>query len=91
MWNVILWFVIGGVIGYLAQRYVRIARPGMVTDIVAGAGGALVVNIVLSLLIPGYFSISMMNVPSMFIAVAAAAVFIGAAHIAAAVTHTAKA
>lgn len=91
MWNVILWFVIGGVIGYLAQRYIRIGRPGMVTDIVAGAGGALVVNVILSLLIPGYFNFSLMNVPSLFISVGAAALFILVAHVAAAVTHTVRA
>lgn len=91
MWNVILWFVIGGVIGYLAQRFVRIGRIGMVTDIVAGAGGALIVNIILSLLVPGYFSFSVMNTPSMFIAIAAAVLFVVVVHIAAVVTHTAKA
>ncbi len=91
MWNVILWFVIGGVVGYLAQRFVRIGRPGMVSDIVAGAGGALLVNVILSLLVPGYFSFSFMNVPSMFIAIAAAILFVLVVHIAVVITHTAKA
>jgi len=56
MWNVILWFVIGGLVGYLAQRYVLLGRPGMVADVVVGAVSAVVVNVILSLLIQNYFS-----------------------------------
>jgi uncharacterized membrane protein YeaQ/YmgE (transglycosylase-associated protein family) len=91
MWNVILWFVIGGIIGWLAQRYVRIGRPGIVADIVAGAGAALVVNIILSILIPGYFSLSFMNVPSMFIACAAAVIVIFITHVTVAIAQASKA
>ena len=80
MWNVILWFVIGGVIGWLAQRYVLAGRPGMVTDIVVGAVSAVAVNVVLSLLIPGYFSFTYMNIPSLFYALVAAIIATLIAH-----------
>lgn len=81
MWNVILWFVIGGMVGWLAQRYVLAGRPGLVTDIVVGAGSAVVVNVILSLLIPNYFSFTYMNIPSLFYALIAAIIATLLAHL----------
>lgn len=81
MWNVILWFVIGGVIGWLAQRYVLPGRPGMVTDIVVGAGSAVAVNIILTLLISNYFSFTYMNIPSLIYALIAAIIATLLAHL----------
>lgn len=81
MWNVILWFVIGGVVGWLAQRYVLAGRPGLVTDIVIGAACAVVVNVILSLLIPNYFSFTYMNIPSLFYALLAAVIATLLAHL----------
>lgn len=72
MWNIILWFVIGGGVGWLARRAIRAGSPGLVADIVAGAVGALIVNLALSLLISGYFSFSTINVLALFIAFGAA-------------------
>lgn len=91
MWDVILWFVLGGIIGWLAQRYVRLGRPGMVADIVAGALAALIVNIILSLLIPGYFSLTMMNVVSLGVAIVAAVVVTLIVHTATVIMRSAKA
>jgi uncharacterized membrane protein YeaQ/YmgE (transglycosylase-associated protein family) len=91
MWNVILWFVIGGVIGWLAQRFVLIGRPGMTPDIVVGAVSAVAVNVILSLLIPGYFSFVYMNIPSLFYALAAAIIATLVAHIVTAVVRAKEA
>ena len=91
MWDVILWFVLGGVIGWLAQRYVQLGRPGMVPDIVAGALAALIVNVILSLLIPGYFSLTMMNVVSLGVAVVAAIIVTLIVHATTAIVQSAKA
>lgn len=76
MWDVILWFVIGGGIGWLARWAARTGSPGLVGDIVVGAAGALIANVTLALLIPGYFSFSQMNYPSMLVALIAAVVLI---------------
>jgi len=81
MWNVILWFVIGGLVGYLAQRYVLLGRPGMVADVVVGAVSAVVVNVILSLLSPNYFSFTYMNFPSLFYALIAAIIATLLAHL----------
>jgi uncharacterized membrane protein YeaQ/YmgE (transglycosylase-associated protein family) len=91
MWDIILWFVIGGAIGYLAQRYVLLGRPGMVADIVAGALAALIVNVILSLLIPGYFSLTMMNVVSLGVALVAAIFVTMIVHATTAIVQGAKA
>ena len=76
MWNVILWFVLGGGVGWLTRRVIRAGSPGLVADIVAGALGALITNVTLSLLISGYFSFTMINVPALFVAVIAAAILV---------------
>jgi uncharacterized membrane protein YeaQ/YmgE (transglycosylase-associated protein family) len=91
MWDIILWFVIGGGVGWLAQRYVALGRPGQVTDIVVGALSALVVNVILSALIPGYFSITTTNVLSLLIAFIAAVVGTSLLRIGAVLAHSAKA
>ena len=91
MWDIILWFVIGGVIGWLAQRYVLLGRPGMVADIVAGALAALVVNVILSLLISGYFSLTMMNVVSLGVALVAAIIVVLIVHATTAIVQGVKA
>ena len=90
MWNVILWFVIGGGIGWLARRVIRAGSPGLVADIVAGALGALIVNVALSLLISGYFSFSVINVLALFIAIAAAVVFVLIVRAVAGMVHAAS-
>ncbi len=91
MWNVILWFVIGGGIGWLARRVIRAGSPGLVADIVAGAVGALVANVALSLLISGYFSFSVINVLALFIAIAAAVVVVLIVRAVAGMVHAASA
>ncbi|HEX8995804.1 MAG TPA: hypothetical protein VF812_07220 [Ktedonobacterales bacterium] len=76
MWNIILWFVIGGGVGWLARRYVRLGSPGLVPDIVSGAAGALIANVALSQLISGYFSFTVINGPALIVAVVAAAALV---------------
>lgn len=76
MWNVILWFVLGGGVGWLARRVIRAGSPGLVADIVAGALGALIANVALSLLISGYFSFSIINVVALIVAVVAAGILV---------------
>jgi uncharacterized membrane protein YeaQ/YmgE (transglycosylase-associated protein family) len=91
MWDIILWFVIGGGVGWLAQRYLALGRPGLVTDIVVGALSALVVNVILSALIPGYFSLTNTNVLSLLIAFIAAVVGTALLRVATVIAHSAKA
>ena len=91
MWNVFLWVILGGLIGWLAYRYVHAGNPGMVGDLVMGVIGALGVNLGLSLLIPGYLNPSFMNVISLGVALIAAAVFVLATHVAVGAVRAARA
>ena len=91
MWNFFLWVVIGGAVGWLAYQFVRLGRPGMVTDIVVGAAAAVGVNLLLSLLISGYLNPSFMNVFSLGVALIAAAVVTMIVHVTNSVVRSARA
>ncbi len=91
MWNVFLWVVIGGGIGWLAWRYVRAGSPGLVGDLVVGAVGALGINFALSLLISGYLNPSFMNVLSLGVALISAVLFVIVAHAAIGAVRAARA
>ncbi len=72
MWAIIAWIIVGGIAGWLASLVVRGTGLGLVGDIIVGIVGGLIGGFLLSLLLPGSFSVTGFNLPSIIVA------FIGA-------------
>lgn len=72
MWGIIAWIIIGGIAGWLASLVVRGTGLGLIGDIIVGIVGGLIGGFLLSLLLPGSFSVTGFNLGSIIVA------FIGA-------------
>lgn len=72
MWGIIAWIIVGGIAGWLASLVVRGTGLGLVGDIIVGIVGGLIGGFLLSLLLPGSFSVTGFNFGSVVVA------FIGA-------------
>lgn len=69
---IIAWIVVGAIAGWLASLVVRGTGLGLGGDIVVGIIGGIVGGILLSLLLPGSYGVSGINLGSIIVA------FIGA-------------
>lgn len=69
---IIAWIVVGAIAGWLASLVVRGTGLGLAGDIVVGIVGGLIGGFLLSLLLPGSFGVSGINLGSIIVA------FIGA-------------
>lgn len=72
MWGIIAWIIVGGIAGWLASLVVRGTGLGLIGDIIVGIVGGLIGGFLLSLLLPGSFSVTGFNLGSVIVA------FIGA-------------
>ncbi len=70
--GIIAWIVVGGIAGWLASLVVRGTGLGLIGDIIVGIVGGLIGGFLLSLLLPGTFSVTGFNLGSIIVA------FIGA-------------
>ncbi len=70
--GIIAWIVVGGIAGWLASLVVRGTGLGLIGDIIVGIVGGLIGGFLLSLLLPGSFSVTGFNLGSIIVA------FIGA-------------
>lgn len=70
--GIIAWIIVGGIAGWLASLVVRGTGLGLVGDIIVGIVGGLIGGFLLSLLLPGSFSVTGFNLGSIIVA------FIGA-------------
>lgn len=70
--GIIAWIIVGGIAGWLASLVVRGTGLGLVGDIIVGIVGGLIGGFLLSLLLPGQFSVTGFNLGSIIVA------FIGA-------------
>lgn len=70
--GIIAWIIVGGIAGWLASLVVRGTGLGIVGDIIVGIVGGLIGGFLLSLLLPGQFSVTGLNLGSIIVA------FIGA-------------
>ena len=70
--GIIAWIIVGGIAGWLASLVVRGTGLGLVGDIIVGIVGGLIGGFLLSLLLPGSFSVTGLNLGSIIVA------FIGA-------------
>ena len=69
---IIAWIIVGAIAGWLASLVVRGTGLGLGGDIVVGIIGGLIGGFILSLLLPGSFGVSGINIGSIIVA------FIGA-------------
>lgn len=69
---IIAWIVVGAIAGWLASLVVRGTGLGLGGDIVVGIIGGIVGGILLSVLLPGSYGVSGINIGSIIVA------FIGA-------------
>ncbi len=69
---IIAWIVVGAIAGWLASLVVRGTGLGLGGDIVVGIIGGIIGGILLSLLLPGSYGVSGINLGSIIVA------FIGA-------------
>ncbi|MGZ3599417.1 MAG: GlsB/YeaQ/YmgE family stress response membrane protein [Ktedonobacterales bacterium] len=70
--GIIAWIIVGGIAGWLASLVVRGTGLGLIGDIIVGIVGGLIGGFLLSLLLPGSFSVTGFNIGSIIVA------FIGA-------------
>ncbi|MGZ3639943.1 MAG: GlsB/YeaQ/YmgE family stress response membrane protein [Ktedonobacterales bacterium] len=70
--GIISWIIVGGIAGWLASLVVRGTGLGLIGDIIVGIVGGLIGGFLLSLLLPGSFSVTGFNIGSIIVA------FIGA-------------
>lgn len=70
--TIIAWIVVGAIAGWLASLVVRGTGLGLLGDIIVGIIGGIVGGIILSLILPGSFGVSGLNIGSIIVA------FIGA-------------
>jgi uncharacterized membrane protein YeaQ/YmgE (transglycosylase-associated protein family) len=69
---IIAWIVVGAIAGWLASLVVRGTGLGIVGDIVVGIIGGIIGGILLSVLLPGSYGVTGINIGSIIVA------FIGA-------------
>ncbi|MGZ3584151.1 MAG: GlsB/YeaQ/YmgE family stress response membrane protein [Ktedonobacterales bacterium] len=70
--GILAWIIVGGIAGWLASLVVRGTGLGLIGDIIVGIVGGLIGGFLLSLLLPGSFSVTGFNIGSIIVA------FIGA-------------
>ncbi len=70
--SIIAWIVVGAIAGWLASLVVRGTGLGLVGDIIVGIIGGILGGIILTLLLPGSYGVSGINIGSIIVA------FIGA-------------
>jgi uncharacterized membrane protein YeaQ/YmgE (transglycosylase-associated protein family) len=68
METILTWIIVGGLAGWLASRVVEGTRLGLVGDIVVGVLGAFLGGWLLSLLLPGSFGVTGLNLSSLMVA-----------------------
>jgi uncharacterized membrane protein YeaQ/YmgE (transglycosylase-associated protein family) len=68
MWSILAWIVVGGIAGWLASLVVRGGGMGVIMNIVVGIVGAIIGGALLSLLLPGSFSLTGFNFTSLIVA-----------------------
>lgn len=76
MWGIIAWIIVGGIAGWLASLVVRGTGLGLVGDIIVGIVGGLIGGFLLSLLLPGSFSVTGFNLGSVVVAFVGAVVLL---------------
>jgi uncharacterized membrane protein YeaQ/YmgE (transglycosylase-associated protein family) len=72
MVTILAWIIVGGIAGWLASLVVEGGGMGVLADIIVGIVGAILGGLLLSLLLPGSFSLTGFNIGSLIVA------FIGA-------------
>jgi len=72
MVTLLAWIIVGGIAGWLASLVVEGGGMGVLGNIIVGIVGAILGGLLLSLLLPGTFSLTGFNVGSLIVA------FIGA-------------
>ncbi len=70
--SIIAWIIVGAIGGWLASLVVRGTGLGLLGDIVVGIIGGIIGGIILSVLLPGSYGVSGINIGSIIVA------FIGA-------------
>lgn len=74
--GIITWIIVGGIAGWLASLVVRGTGLGLIGDIIVGIVGGLIGGFLLSLLLPGSFSITGFNLGSLVVAFVGAIVLL---------------
>lgn len=76
MLAVLIWILLGGLVGCLAGMVVRSPSFSCLGDVIVGITGALLGGIVLTLLLPGEYSFSGLNLGSLLMAVLGAIILL---------------
>lgn len=76
MLSLLFWLLIGGLVGWLAGLVVRSRSRGYIGDILVGMVGAFLGGVVLSLLLPGEYTFSSINLGNLLMALLGAIILL---------------
>jgi uncharacterized membrane protein YeaQ/YmgE (transglycosylase-associated protein family) len=76
MVTLLAWIIVGGIAGWLASLVVQGGGMGVLGDIIVGIVGAILGGLLLSLLLPGNFSLTGFNLGSLVVAFVGAVVLL---------------
>ncbi len=66
--TLIIWIIVGGIIGWLASLVVRGGGSGVLADVLIGICGAILGGVILAALFPGSVSLTGLNLTTFLVA-----------------------
>lgn len=66
--TLLIWIIVGGIIGWLASLVVRGGGSGVLADVLIGICGAILAGVILSALFPGSVSLTGLNLTTFLVA-----------------------